>query len=535
METQTSAHSRYEQLSIVRQPYLHRARGAAELTIPALIPPEAHSGSSPLPEPYQSTGAEGVNNLGAKLLLALFPPNQPFFRLPVPEHIVEELEATAVKALRTEIEEAMGTIERRVQADFEASAIRISASEALKHLIVAGNVLLYMLPDGTLRVFQLPNYVVKRDPAGNVLEILTKEVLAPTVLPENVRKAWASSKTEGDLKSVDLTVNLYTWIRRKGNRFLIHQEVDGIEIPDSKGSYPADETPWMALRWTKVSGQDYGRGLVEEYIGDIRALDGLSRAILEGSAAAARGLILVNPNGVITERSIQDAPNWAVRAGTKEDVSVLQLEKYADFRVALENIDRIERRLSRAFLLTSSISRDAERVTAEEIRLMASELEDTLGGVYSVLAQEFQLPLVKRKLVQMRRSGKLPPLPPGVKPTVVAGMEALGRGHDLQRLNTFADIMQRTLGPQGFLEVINTDDFAKRIGVGLGLDMKGLVRSQEELAQARSATFQQQMQLKTAGQDVQAGVKMAEMQMKAEADGEASGRETARKRTGSRG
>ena len=69
------------------------------------------------------------------------------------------------------------------------------------------------------------------------------------------------------------------------------------------------------------------------------------------------------------------------------------MQKFNDFRVAQESAQKIEERLAAAFLLNSSVQRDAERVTAEEVRFMAQELESTLGGVYSVLSQEFQLPL----------------------------------------------------------------------------------------------------------------------------------------------
>ncbi|WP_265102931.1 portal protein, partial [Acinetobacter baumannii] len=50
-------------------------------------------------------------------------------------------------------------------------------------------------------------------------------------------------------------------------------------------------------------------------------------------------------------------------------------------------------RIGKGFLLSSSIVRDAERVTAEEIRMQANELETSLGGVYSRLAVDFQKPM----------------------------------------------------------------------------------------------------------------------------------------------
>jgi hypothetical protein len=75
------AHGIYTTLSADRWSFLDRARTASQITIPSLLPEQGHTGSSILPTPYQSIGAEGVNNLASKLLLSLLPPNSPFFRL----------------------------------------------------------------------------------------------------------------------------------------------------------------------------------------------------------------------------------------------------------------------------------------------------------------------------------------------------------------------------------------------------------------------------------------------------------------------
>ena len=76
-------------------------------------------------------------------------------------------------------------------------------------------------------------------------------------------------------------------------------------------------------------------------------------------------------------------------------------------------MSKIEQRLSYAFLLNASVIRDSERTTAEEVRMTAQELQDSLGGIYGVLSQEFQLPLVKRKLALLNKTKKLPELPKG--------------------------------------------------------------------------------------------------------------------------
>jgi hypothetical protein len=147
--------------------------------------------------------------------------------------------------------------------------------------------------------------------------------------------------------------------------------------------------------------------------------------------------------------------------------------------------------LSAAFLLSSTTVRDAERVTAEEIRLLAGELEDSLGGLYSLLSQELQLPLVMRIMHQMQRAKELPTLPKeAVRPQIVTGLDALGRRRDLDKLDIFIDRATRLVGPENLPRFLNPGPILQRTGTALGIDMDGVVKSQEEIELA----VQQQQQ-----------------------------------------
>ena len=162
---------------------------------------------------------------------------------------------------------------------------------------------------------------------------------------------------------------------RKEGKWHIYQEVKGLVIPGSEGTYPLDKSPWIPLRFTKIDGEDYGRGYVEEYLGDLRSLEALTMAIVEGSAISAKVLFLVNPNGVTEQRTLVEAPNGAVRTGNAEDVTVLQVQKNNDFNTAYQMIEAISQRLAFAFLMNTAVQRGGERVTAEEIRYMRGELK----------------------------------------------------------------------------------------------------------------------------------------------------------------
>ena len=478
----------YENMAADRDAFLTRARSCAELTIPTLVPPEGHTGSTQYDTPYQSVGARGVNNLASKLLMTLLPPNQAFFRLTIDDYDLVELGGDA----RGKAEEALARIERSATQVIESKAIRVPTFEALKQLIVSGNALVHMPPKGGMKVFRLDRYVVQRDTMGNVLKIITKETVAYDALPKDVLQA-LTENPDYELDTSKKECDIFTCVKRVGKKFEVHQEVHDIVIESTKGSYPEDKLPWMALRFIAVDGNHYGRSFCEEIVGDLKSLEALTKAIVEGSAASSKLLFLVRPNGTTKMRSIADAPNGGIISGDANDVTTLQANKFNDFRVAQETMQKITERLSFAFLLNSSVQRQAERVTAEEVRYMAQELETALGGIYSVLSQEFQVPLVNLLLAKMLKEGKMPKFPKDtLKPQIVTGLEALGRGQDLNKLSQFLQMLQ-PLGQQVIASELNIGDYLDRLGASLGIDTQGLVKSDEQKMQEQQA-MQEQMQ-----------------------------------------
>lgn len=481
----SSVAHRYAQLEALRSPFLDRARRAAELTIPMLLPRQGHSSSSEFVTPFQSVGARGVNNLASKLLLALLPPNSPFFRLTVDDDTAQAIAPEA----RGAIEKALAKIERAAMLDLETSAARVPVYESLRNLIVTGNSLLYVPPDGNIRVFRLDRFVVKRDAMGNVLEIITKETVSPKALPQAHLNLLKDAGEE-----VQREYDLYTYCCLKEDRWDIYQEVGGEIVPETKGNLPYDKNPFIALRFTRIDGEDYGRGYVEEYFGDLASLEALTQAIVEGSAASSKVLFMVRPNGTTKIQNLAKSDNGAFIQGNADDVSVLQMNKINDFRVTQETAQSITERLAFAFLLNAAVTRDAERVTAEEIRFMAQELESALGGTYSILSQELQLPLIELVLHRLEREGKMPELPKGtIQPQIITGLEALGRGQDLNRLSTFLKFLQ-PLGQEILAKEMNVGDYINRLGASLGIDTEGLIKSDQQKAMEQQQAMQMQQQ-----------------------------------------
>lgn len=496
-----SAKSLFNKLKTKREPYITRAIACAKLTIPHVFHDEADNGDTKFKTPYQSIGARGVNNLTSKLTLALFPPNEGFFKLGLSSEMKQQLMNQAPEAYEEkmqEIEQSLMRYEQAVYRFMEENQIRITATEAVRHLVITGNGLIFLPPDRAgAKFYSLHNYVCQRDGVGTAVTIVTRDKLLKRTLPLEAYNLVNDKKDEDE-------VEVFTKLDLVDDNYEVFSEVDGIRIPNSEQTYPKDKCPYILLRMTKNDGEDYGRSIIEEYLGDLTSLEKLSKALVTMASISARTLYLVNPNGFTRPKLLQDAQEGDFVSGRKEDIAPLTLDKYPDMQTTKATADSIEQRLSFAFLLSSVVQRNAERVTAEEIRTVASELEDTLSGVYSILTQEFQLPLVRRILTVLMTHGEVPQLPDGfVEPTITTGMEALGRGHDFNKFMTFMNVVGQMPDAMGYMKI---NGWLTAIATSLGIDTTGLIKTDEEIQQEMQQAQEAQQEQMFVQQAMQQGL-----------------------------
>ena len=204
-----SARERYGQLTGERRQFLDKAIDCSELTLPYLIQDDTSSKPSheTLKVPWQSVGAKCVVTLAAKLMLAVLPPQTSFFKLQVKEDkLGQELNNPKIKG---ELDLSFSKIEKMIMDYIAASNDRVTIHQALKHLIVGGNSLVFMGKDG-LKTFPLSRYVVNRDGNGNVLEIVTKEIISKKVLEYDIPEPETNSVVDETNNSDKDDVEVYT-------------------------------------------------------------------------------------------------------------------------------------------------------------------------------------------------------------------------------------------------------------------------------------------------------------------------------------
>ena len=490
------ARTRYEQLTGQRAAFLNTAKECSRLTLPYLVRQDDSPNRGDhehLKTPWQSVGAKSTVTLAAKLMMALMPPTTTFFKLQVND---SKIGAELPTEVRSELDLSFSKMERMIMDYINAQNHRVAIHQALKHLIVSGNSLLYMSKDG-MKNYPFNRFVLNRDGEGNVTEIVTKETINKKALGMDLPEPKPNAVGDDGPKpynSEDVEVYTYVRLEKKSGQWVWHQECMDKIIPGSRSTAPKHSSPWFPLRFNQVDGENYGRGRVEEFLGDLKSLEALSQALVEGAAQAAKVIFLVSPSSTTKPQALARAGNGAIIQGRPDDVGVVQVGKTADFKTAWDMAQQLGQRISDAFLVLNI--RQSERTTAEEVRLTQMELEQQLGGLFSLLTVEFLVPYLNRVMTVLQRSRQLPSIPKDmVRPQVVAGVQALGRGQDRESLITFITTIAQTMGPDALVKHVDASEYIKRLAAAQGIDYLNLIKSPETMEQEMQQNMQQQMQL----------------------------------------
>lgn len=482
-----TAGAEWTDLESKRTGKLARIERLAEVTIPSVAADDSYnSGTDDLTNGTSSLGSQCSTHLVNKLMLAMFGSSRPFFRLAMPEAEANAL-AEKVGITPDQLTDMLAQGERDATLELEMIAGRDTLYEIMTHLVVAGDVLLDLSEDGVIQAHPLKNYVVRRDRKGKPVVIIIKEVVRTDELEPEVAAFVAG-------QAPDTEHDVYTRIRRKGDKMVMEMWVGGVILPYRKfgASWKADECPYIPLTWRLPLRQHYGVSRVEEYFSDFGTYELLSEAMGDGAVLASQFRWLQNPGGITRPEDMAGSKNGDVIPGVRGDLELVSANIGQQLTTVLTISQEYSRRLGAGFLINSAVTRDAERVTAEEIRIQAQELEQSLGGVYSRLAKEIQQPLSKWLLKRIDLSIK------GTKitPVIMTGLDALSRNADLERLMMWLQDVTSLSGIQPEQRAqLNESNIIADMAAGRGVNTKRYLASAQEV-QARM----QQMQNNAAAQ-----------------------------------
>ena len=462
-----------------REETLTRAERYAGYTLPNIFPDDPLMEYDEMQNDFTSFGAQATINLTNKIMMALFQPSNPFFRAELtPEQMAQVLDAMP-QLKEAQVKERLASAERDAMRKGENLNARVVMTNIISQLIITGNSLLFMPEGENLQNYSLRDYTIERDLRGNMKKLIIRETKAVTSLEDDLR---ALALSEGYEDTAE--ISLYTCVLKvKKNKYIVWQEMEDLCYCHKKlGVYNAKTLPYIPLVWDLCRNKDYGTGLVENYAGDFHMLSTLAEASLDYTTIITDVKVLVDPAGSADVRELTESPSGAYVNGREEDLHVHTASVQEASQFIENRIQAIERRLAAAFLLNSQVTRDAERVTAQEIRLQALELEGSLGGVYSRLANELQKPYAIRLLALQGAIFS------DIEPVIVTGLDSLSRSSELDRTRMFLqDLALLTELPESLQQKVDYEGIVAVLGAGHGVKYQTFLKSTSEQEKDKKA------------------------------------------------
>ena len=473
---------RYKKLDAKRRASLERKRYCASVTIPSLLPPTGWTEQSQLPQPYSSVAARGVTAMASRMLSALLPLNDmPFFKFELKDGMNPE----------NEIRSYLEGLSYQVYNKLSSKNLRDVLYQVIQHLIVVGDCLLIQEDDYSFRLIRVDQYVCRRTVEGEVQELIYLEFQGVSN-DEDVDTAFtgtAGSFERTGYKSIycRLTNEEGVWKLRK-------EDSDGTMV--GSGEYTVN--PHIALRWTGVTGENYGRSHVEDIIGDINTLEAFTQGLIEGIAAGSTFWIGVDPSGITEINDISQAANGAIIGARQQDIFAISPSgtMSPQINATQTGVNQMRQQIGQAFLMDSATIPKGERVTATAVRMVGQELENVLGGAFSSIARSLMKPVVQRTVFLMLASEEIDPRVSdeftkdgNLTIEIVTGLQALSRESDLQKLMQMGE-MVRNLPPEA-MALFKWDEYGRALITGLGFNSDNWVKSEDDAQQQAQEKAQQ--------------------------------------------
>lgn len=434
---------------------------------------------------FQSLGALCVSHMSNRTVLTMFPPSRGFFRMEAPKDLTALAESLGLPT--TDVAAAMSEVEKAAFGFLEGSLQRPKLTRMAELLLATGNCLVEEESDSTLRVMSLRYYTCQRTRKGAIKELVIREKVQLDELDEKAQEVMRG------LRQADQEVEYFRWVcRQPGGSYKETVWVDNTRLPDNVfGSRYAseDKLPYHVLTWSLADNKHYGTGLVEDYIRDFSALSAVSQASTEGSVACAQNRVLVDPGSTTKPDDFNNSVNNQAIPGTPETVNNIMLGNPAGVQVVMSMEEKFDKRLRQAFMLTSGIIRQAERLTAYEIRKMAEEMDIQHGGSYSSLSGNIQ-PWMARWCL---KGAKTPPEYLGGQIKLVTGTDALSRNADVDNVRlAFEDLAAAATLPQPVLAEIDWRKLIAFIGAGRQTPLGDFLLTEAQKQQATDSAISAQ-------------------------------------------
>jgi len=288
------------------------------------------------------------------------------------------------------------------------------------------------------------------------------------------------------------------------------------------------EFPFAVPRWTKTTGENYGRGPGMDMLPDIKMVNKMMETTLQGAQKTINPPMMVTDDGVIGRVRLVPGGLTVVRAG-EPPIRPLITDARIDF--GYQAVEDVRKRIRAGFYVDQLQLSQGPQMTATEVMQRTEENLRLMGPVLGRQHFEFLRPVIERVFGIMVRRGLIPPAPQAVQgkkfdvrySSLIARAQRMSEGQNLARaISVAAPLFQ--LDP-GAADILNADEGVRNVFGVYGVTAK-IFRPRREVeekrkarAEAQAAAVKQQQEAHQAavvGQTAPGMAQMAQVQREGE-------------------
>lgn len=212
-------------------------------------------------------------------------------------------------------------------------------------------------------------------------------------------------------------------------------------------------SPWIVFRWSKTSGETWGRGPALDATPTMRTLNQLSLDQLKNNAMAINPPVMVNAGAFVSPNAVKVKPN--ARMVTKSDWSgnsepVRYLTNNSNIQLGVEFKRELHQNIKDAFYLDSLGSITDPTKSATEINIRNQQMLEQQTTAVTRLTNELITPLIKRIYYTLERVSAVSPIILNGESTVdIKPIAALAQVQDNKDLESVLQYLQTVMGIAG--------------------------------------------------------------------------------------
>ena len=315
----------------------------------------------------------------------------------------------------------------------------------------------------------LPHVVLDTGPDGKVDHVYRERSIKnadmPVAYPNAVMTPQIAERItkdpEGKSKILEVSCRLYDDPNEEKYGFYIiditDKEMIMSEIYKGVGS-----NPFIAFRWSKASGEIYGRGPALNALSAIKTCNLTIEMILENAQMAISGIYQIDDDGVINVDTINLVPGTVIPKAPNSQ-GLQPIRAAGSFDVANLILNDMRNNIKRALYNDMLGDPNKTPASATEVAERMADLSRKIGSAFGRLQSEMVQPLLQRVVYILQKQGRIEmPTVNGreVKIRSVSPLAQAQSNQDIVSLNRFLQTVAGSFGPEILNILISSEETA---------------------------------------------------------------------------